>query len=47
MKLRFDKVMFAKVEMWVLALLGFLGLFALMFFAWFLRHAPEEPNASL
>lgn len=38
--------MATKVEMWVLVLLAFLGLFGLMGFAWLVRVSIDDPNAS-
>ncbi len=47
MKLKFlERLMATKVEMWVLILLGFLGLFGLMGFAWLVRVSLADPSAS-
>ena len=46
MKSNFEKFIFTKVELWVLVLLAFLGLFGLMGFAYFLRLSLETPSDS-
>lgn len=46
MKSKFEKLIFTKVELWVILLLLMLGVAGLSLYGWYLRHGMKDPNAT-